>query len=89
MYCRTCGKEIHDHAVICVGCGCQTGRSATVVTGNNNTLLAAGYAGAILMPIIGVILAIICAVRGMYGHFAGMLFLSVTMFFFWMGVFGG
>ena len=24
MYCRKCGKEIHDEAVICVHCGCDT-----------------------------------------------------------------
>lgn len=23
MYCKRCGKEIDDHAVICVHCGCQ------------------------------------------------------------------
>ena len=22
-YCSTCGKELHDDAVICVNCGCQ------------------------------------------------------------------
>jgi len=25
MFCRTCGKEIRDEAVICPGCGCRTG----------------------------------------------------------------
>lgn len=26
MFCRTCGKEINDEAVICVNCGCATGK---------------------------------------------------------------
>lgn len=25
MYCKKCGKEIDDEAVICVHCGCQVG----------------------------------------------------------------
>ena len=25
MYCRNCGKEINENAVICMNCGCVTG----------------------------------------------------------------
>ncbi len=29
MFCSKCGKEIHDEAVICVHCGCQTNRKSS------------------------------------------------------------
>ena len=28
MYCNKCGGEIHDEAVVCVGCGCSVKQSA-------------------------------------------------------------
>lgn len=30
MYCRQCGKEIHDEAVVCVNCGVPTEKYAAV-----------------------------------------------------------
>lgn len=33
MFCTKCGKEIHDDAVVCVGCGCAVNGSTAV---NNN-----------------------------------------------------
>ena len=28
MYCRNCGKEINDNAVICINCGCAVDGNA-------------------------------------------------------------
>lgn len=39
MFCRTCGKQIIDEAVICPYCGCLTGVPQQPSTGYNN-----GYA---------------------------------------------
>lgn len=39
MFCRTCGKQIIDEAVICPYCGCLTGVPQQPQTGYNN-----GYA---------------------------------------------
>lgn len=30
MFCSTCGKEIHDDAVVCVHCGCVTKNNETI-----------------------------------------------------------
>lgn len=30
MFCTTCGKEIHDKAVVCVHCGCSTVEDSAV-----------------------------------------------------------
>jgi TM2 domain-containing membrane protein YozV len=37
MYCKECGKEINENAVICVSCGCATGKISDVT---NNIFLA-------------------------------------------------
>ena len=29
MYCKTCGKEVNDQAIICPHCGCQIANSIT------------------------------------------------------------
>lgn len=63
MYCRGCGKEINDKAVICVHCGEATG------VGVNPSSSSGGLAEdivpswliavCILIPIIGIIMGII------------------------------
>lgn len=37
MYCKECGKEINDKAVVCIHCGCAVGDS------NNNSQNNQGY----------------------------------------------
>jgi hypothetical protein len=37
MFCNKCGKEIHDDAVVCVGCGCSVNNSS--VEKDNNGLI--------------------------------------------------
>lgn len=63
MYCRGCGKEINDKAVICVHCGQATG-----VQGNSSgtsgglaedTVPGWLIAVCILIPIVGIIMGII------------------------------
>lgn len=36
MFCRKCGQEIHDEAVICPHCGCSTGYNPNVNNSNTN-----------------------------------------------------
>ena len=65
MFCSKCGKEIHDAAVICVGCGCsvehkQIATNSTVQTRcEKPTLLTAAVICAILCSVAGLILSII------------------------------
>ena len=35
MYCKECGKEINDKAIICPNCGCSTKRHNTFSTERN------------------------------------------------------
>ena len=56
MFCRNCGKEVNDNAVICPGCGCETGKKSTSLA-NANDASSFGYAFlGFLIPIVGLIL---------------------------------
>ena len=48
MFCKTCGKEINDNAVICPHCGCATSEQTTAASEINtekkfNGLALAGF----------------------------------------------
>lgn len=54
MYCRHCGEEINDNAVICPKCGCSTN---SIKTGIENDSSSIGYAFlGFFIPIVGLIL---------------------------------
>ena len=56
MFCKKCGKEILDDAVICVYCGCSTQETQSVVT---NTTDAPSTGMAVLgffIPLVGLII---------------------------------
>ncbi len=59
MFCKSCGKEIHDEAVMCVHCGKMTGRPLT--TGGENEPDDSPATGGMcflcfLIPLVGFIL---------------------------------
>ena len=54
-YCRQCGKELLDEAVICPQCGCATGHQAA----SDEKASALWIIIAILFPIVGAIYALI------------------------------
>lgn len=57
MYCKNCGKEIDDKAVICPCCGVQV---AEVPKENRtNTLALIGFILAFVVPVAGLICSII------------------------------
>ncbi len=64
MYCRNCGKEINEKAVLCVHCGKSTG--VPIGNENNNVKNANDEASvgllvlAVLFPIIGLIIGAVC-----------------------------
>ena len=49
MFCKNCGAEINDNAVICVKCGCAINNQAPAITGSTKdwitTLLLCGFLG--------------------------------------------
>ncbi len=54
MYCKTCGKEINDNAVICPNCGCSTGKG-NAVKGKDESSIGYALLG-FFIPIVGLIL---------------------------------
>ena len=58
MYCKNCGKEIDDKAVVCPYCGVQVGNVAPAQN-KTNVLAIVGFIFAFLMPIVGLICSII------------------------------
>ena len=53
MYCKNCGQEVDEKAVICPKCGCETGRTSMQEKDAPSTgLWILGF----LIPIVGLIL---------------------------------
>lgn len=61
MFCKNCGKEIDDKAVICPNCGVPTDNAATNTTGTNPADAPnSGFAVlSFLFPLIGLILYLV------------------------------
>ena len=60
MYCKKCGKEINDNAVICPSCGCATDKYEQKNFKNESDSSSAGWAVlGFLLPLIGLILYLV------------------------------
>lgn len=60
MYCKKCGKEIDDNAVICPSCGCATDKYEQKNFKNESDSSSAGWAVlGFLFPLIGLILYLV------------------------------
>ncbi len=58
MFCKNCGKEINDNAVVCPHCGVQVSNVQTTSNASsneNNTIAIVGFVFAFLMPLVGLI----------------------------------
>lgn len=61
MFCKNCGKEIHDEAVMCVHCGAETTNKipADILSTGNVQCDEPAYGGlialSILIPLFGII----------------------------------
>ena len=54
MYCKTCGKEINDYAVVCPYCGCATNNTpGTEVKEEKNGFAIAGFVCSFISPLLG------------------------------------
>lgn len=55
MFCKKCGKEILDEAVICPNCGVQVGEIAkqTEEDKNGNGMAVAGFICSFFVPLLG------------------------------------
>ena len=59
MFCKKCGKEIMDDAVICVHCGCSTQEKATVVADSNDAPSTGMAVLGFFIPLAGLIIWLI------------------------------
>ena len=58
MYCKNCGNEINDHAVVCIHCGCaveQPEAQRAREPQKTNVLGIIGFVLAFLVPLAGLI----------------------------------
>ena len=74
MFCKNCGSNIDDNAVVCPRCGVQVGE-VKPKTEEGNTIAIAGFVLAFFIPIAGLICSIIGRKRAKnsgapYGGFA-------------------
>ena len=58
MFCKKCGKEILDDAVICVHCGCSTQNKQTVVATEDAPSTGMAILG-FFIPLVGLIIWLI------------------------------
>ena len=56
MYCKKCGHELIDEAVVCTNCGCATNEAAFKEATGEDKAKAGLIVLSILLPIVGVIL---------------------------------
>ncbi len=54
MYCRNCGQEVNDEAVVCPHCGCETGKKKLT----DESSFGWAFLG-FLFPVIGLILYLV------------------------------
>ncbi len=59
MFCKNCGKEINDQAVVCPYCGVQVGTMTPAETPKTNVLAIVGFILAFFFPIAGLVCSII------------------------------
>ena len=62
MFCKNCGKEINDNAVICPNCGVQVqevNQPDVNVQQSNNTIAIVGFVLSFLVALAGLICSII------------------------------
>ena len=59
MFCKKCGKEILDDAVICVHCGCSTQNNNLVVANTNDAPSTGRAVLGFFIPLAGLIVWLI------------------------------
>lgn len=66
MFCKNCGKEINDNAVICPYCGVATGKNMPAASGSErstgsstNGFAIAGFVLSFFIPLLGLIFSIV------------------------------
>ena len=59
MFCKKCGKEIMDEAVICVHCGCSTQEKQEIIANTNDAPSTGMSVLGFFIPVAGLIIWLI------------------------------
>ena len=59
MFCKNCGKEINENAVVCPYCGVATNEKNLKKSNENNIFALIGFILSFLIPLAGLICSII------------------------------
>ena len=85
VFCRGCGKDIHETAITCPHCGAVQIVQEVVVELSAGTVVA-GYLLAVFIPIAGLVFGIVSLVKKNSPHAIGILILSILFGFFWIAI---
>ena len=59
MYCRNCGKEVNENAVVCIHCGCSI-EQKKLQTKNVESKKTLGVVLGLFLGLIGLIIGVCC-----------------------------
>lgn len=86
MFCSNCGKEVSDSAAACPSCGEPT-KNQLKVDSEKKTIggktIVFSYIVAVVIPIVGIVVAIYLLIRHSVGHAIGVAAVSITFMAFW------
>jgi hypothetical protein len=86
MFCKECGTELSDNAVVCVKCGAATDNFNKTKTGDvSNAFIIWAYIIAVIFPLGGIAMGVYALVKRKTGHGIGILVLAMFFIFFWIG----
>ncbi len=95
MFCKNCGKEIADNAVVCPFCGVQVAEIKRNEAGKTCTLAIIGFVLSFLISIAGLICSIIarkkCREENLEGDglaLAGIIISSVSIIIYFVALIG-
>ncbi len=74
MFCKNCGKEIDDSAVVCPNCGVATenmAKNTTPVPAQKNTIAVVGFVLSFFTSLIGLIVSIVGLVNAKKPEYNG------------------
>lgn len=63
MYCKNCGQEIRNEAVICVHCGCSVEKKEPLT---EDKISAAIVILSLIIPLVGIIMGIVNFCKGKF-----------------------
>lgn len=78
-YCKHCGAELLDEAVICPKCGCPTGDTNTVVTTPTNANAIAAPKPGLTVSIIGFVIAVVMTLFSWLLSLSALYFLATPV----------